>query len=138
MIGVLADVCDLCTFNIEGLDIDVPTDVTIDRLSDVMADIGIGMLTDGVIIVVTPVVLDLKFAVSVSYAVDVRADAVMDADVSIDVAIEALSGAFAGAMTGFVTAGLLYDVNANTLSMVMTDLEFITMSASLKDSLLFC
>ena len=112
--------------------IDLPVGVIIDRLSDVMVNVGVEILT-GEIIMVTAVVLSLQFVGSVSYAVDVPPDAVMN--------FEALSGALANAITFVVTdicADLLDDVSTDVLLVVMAVLEFIFMPTSLEDSLLFC
>ena len=140
---MLEDVCDGSIFNalVEGLVIDLPTGVVIDRLSDVMVNVGVGMLTDEVIIVVTATVFDLEFIVLLSYTGDVLADTVMNVDVSLDVLVEALPGALANAKTFVVTgicADLLDGVSTDVLLVVMPVLKFIIMPTSLEDALIFC
>ena len=143
IIDVLEDVCDGSIFNalVEGLVIDLPTGVVIDRLSDVMVNVGVGMLTDEVIIVVTATVFDLEFIVLLSYTGDVLADTVMNVDVSLDVLVEALPGALANSKTFVVTgicADLLDGVSTDVLLVVMPVLKFIIMPTSLEDALIFC
>ena len=142
IIDVLEDVCDGSIFNIllEGLVIDLPTGVAIGRLSDVIVNVGVGMLTDDVIIVVTATVFGLEFIVLLSYTGDVLADTVMNVDASLCVVVEALPAALANAITLVVTdigADLLDGVRTDVLLVVMTVVEFIIMPASLEDGLLF-
>ena len=79
----------------------------------------ISILADVKIIMVTAVVIDLEFAVPVSYSVG------MLSDVVVDVLIDALTNIFSGVAISVVTdngVGGLLDVNAKCV--VMTAWEF--------------
>ena len=77
----------------------------------------IDVLTDVEIIVAGVIVIDWKFALSVSYSVDMSSS-----DVVIDLFVDALVGMMIGILTGIGIESLA-DMNANTFGAVMTALE---------------
>ena len=78
----------------------------------------IDVLADVEIIVVGAIVIVLKFALLVSYCVDVPSS-----EVDVDLFIDALAGAILGVLPGFGIEALA-DVNAIAFAVVMTALEF--------------
>ena len=78
----------------------------------------IDVLADMEIIVVGAIMIVLRFAVPLSYSVNVSSSGMVD-DLSMDV----LAGSMLGALTG-IDVGVLSDVSANAFAVVMTALEF--------------
>ena len=78
----------------------------------------IDVLTDVEIIVVGAIVIVLKFALPVSYSVDVSSS-----DVTVDLFMYALAGVMIAVLNG-IGIGVLTDFIANTFAVVMTALEF--------------
>ena len=76
------------------------------------------VLADVEIIVVGIIVIVLKFALPVSYSVDMPSS-----DVSLDLFMDALADAMLASLTG-IGIGMLVDVGANAFAVAMTALEF--------------
>ena len=94
-------------------------DTEISNVVVVVEVLVIDVLADVEIIVVGAIVIVLKFALPVSYSVDVPSS-----DVAVDLFMDALTGVMLGVLTG-IGIGVLTDVGANAFAVVMmTDLEF--------------
>ena len=79
---------------------------------------AIDVLADVEIILVGVIVIVLKFALPVSYSVDVPSS-----DVSVDLFMDALASVMLAVLTG-IGIGMLADVSANAFAVAMTALEF--------------
>ena len=80
--------------------------------------LAIDVLIDGEIFVLVVIVIVLKFALSVSYSVDVPSS-----DVAVDLFIDALAGVMLAVLAG-IGIGMLADVSAKAFVVAMTALEF--------------
>ena len=92
------------------------------------------MLADLDIIVVTPTVIGMEFALALSDAAD------MLPGVIVGVCVKALADVLAGVLIAVVTCigvEVLPDVNVNTLGAVMTAFNF-NMPVPLEESILLC
>ena len=101
--------------NPDGVGIDTLDEVLINVLTSEAVDIDM-LVGVGIIVLVASAGIDLEFAVSVSYAVDVTSG------VAVDLFVEAW---VLDVLTGIGIALLLWaDMNANAIAVVMTALEF--------------
>ena len=114
MIDALTGAWDRSDINnlVEEVIVDVWSDVFIDVSTAVMVGAGVGMLNDMDIILLPITVLNLEFAVSVSYVVRVLTEVVVDV----------LIGTLASVIV--VVDAILAGVNIIILAAVMTALDF--------------
>ena len=134
---------DLCTTSLVNISVEelvigvwdgVWDDVEIHKLAEALIKVltsevvGIDMLVgEGVIVMVPLAVIDLEFAVSVSYDIDVLLDVLSDLD-SDDMVFVTASD---------IDVDMLDDVDANVLRAVMAALKSVVSSPS-ADSASFC
>ena len=107
----------------DALTIDV---LKIGAFTSVLVEIGVDMLADVEIIVATLAVIGVKFALALSYVVDMMSGVVIDL----------LSGVITGAVT-CISVDLLADKNASVLAAVVTAFDF-NMPVPLEESILLC